>query len=138
MAKAFIVSVVSQDRNLFEGEVLQISATADTGEIGILAGHTPLMATLKPGQVRLILPNNEEQVIYVSGGFIEVQPQQTIILADEAARAVDLDEAEVKAAIERAQARMKGNTEGLDEGYIHSELAQLSAQLSAIRRRSRI
>lgn len=135
MAKPFTVNVVSQDRNLFSGDVVQIAATADTGEIGILAGHTPLMATLKPGQVRLTLPNNEEQVIYVSGGFIEVQPQQTIILADEAERAADLDEAEVTAAIERAQARMKGQTASLDDGHIHSELAQLSAQLSAIRRR---
>lgn len=138
MAKPFFVSVVSQDRSLFEGEVLQIAATADTGEIGILAGHTPLMATLKPGQVRVTLPNNEEQVIYVSGGFVEVQPQQTIILADEAQRAAELDEAEVKAAIERAESRMKGQSgEGVDNLRLQTEVAQLSAQLAAIRRRNR-
>lgn len=126
---------MSQDRCLYEGNVVQIAATATTGELGILARHSPMMAMLKPGQVRLTLENGEEQVIYVSGGFIEVQPKQTIILADEAIRAEDLDEAEIKAAKERAVARMKGiNDAGPDAIRIHMEIAQLTAQISAIRR----
>lgn len=95
MANAFRVSVVSQDRSLYEGTVQQIAVTAASGELGILAGHTPLMASLKPGQVRLTLESGAEEVIYISGGFLEVQAQQTIILADSAERAAELDEAKV-------------------------------------------
>lgn len=108
MAKAFRVSVVSQDRALYEGMVTQVSVTAASGELGILAGHTPLMANLKPGQVRLILETGLEEIIYISGGFLEVQPQQTIILADVAERAAELDEEKVRLAKERAEARMQG------------------------------
>lgn len=133
MAKPFHVSVVSPVKSLFEGEVVQISATAETGELGILANHTPVMASLKPGQVRLELDSGEEEVIYVSGGFIEVQPKQTIILADEAERAEKLDEEAIAAAKAKAEAAMAGKGT-LDDVQIHAELAQLTAQLAAIRR----
>lgn len=135
MAKAFRVSVVSQDRALYEGMVTQVSVTAASGELGILAGHTPLMANLKPGQVRLILETGLEEIIYISGGFLEVQPQQTIILADVAERAAELDEEKVRLAKERAEARMQGLQADDEDGKrLHNELAQLTAQLSAIRR----
>lgn len=135
MSTPFLVSVTSQDNSLFDGEVIQVSATASTGELGILARHAPLMADLKPGQVRLLLKNGEEQVIYISGGFIEVQPSHTIILADEAARAADLDEAEIEAAMARAKLRMQGLTEGAPDAMkIHMEVAKLTAQIMAIRR----
>ncbi len=134
MAKTFFVSVVSQDRSLYEGEVVQIVSTASTGEIGILAGHIPLMAALKPGQVRLTLENGEEEVIYISGGFLEVQPDQTIILADEAARAEELDEEAVRQAKARAEERKNGELDADADRKVHAELAQISAQLAAIRR----
>lgn len=135
MAKAFRVSVVSQDHALYEGMVIQVSVTAASGELGILAGHTPLMANLKPGQVRLILETGLEEIIYISGGFLEVQPQQTIILADVAERAAELDEGKVRLAKERAEARMQGLQADDEDGKrLHNELAQLTAQLSAIRR----
>lgn len=138
MANAFRVSVVSQDRSLYEGTVQQIAVTAASGELGILAGHTPLMASLKPGQVRLTLESGAEEVIYISGGFLEVQAQQTIILADSAERAAELDEAKVRAAKERAEARMRGLQADDEDGkHLHTELAQLTAQLSAIRRTRR-
>lgn len=138
MAKVFRVSVVSQDRSLYEGMVRQIAVTAASGELGILAGHTPLMASLKPGQVRLTLESGAEEVIYISGGFLEIQPQQTIILADSAERAAELDEAKVRAAKERAEARMQGLKADDEDGkHLHAELAQLTAQLSAIRRARR-
>lgn len=138
MANAFRVSVVSQDRSLYEGMVQQIAVTAASGELGILAGHTPLMASLKPGQVRLTLESGAEEVIYISGGFLEVQAQQTIILADSAERAAELDEAKVRAAKERAEARMHGLQANDEDGkHLHTELAQLTAQLSAIRRSRR-
>lgn len=138
MSKAFRVSVVSQDRSLYEGMVNQVAVTAASGELGILAGHTPLMAVLKSGQVRLTLESGAEEVIYISGGFLEVQAQQTIILADAAERAAELDEAKVRAAKERAEARMQGlQADDEDSRLLHAELAQLTAQLSAIRRSQR-
>ena len=135
MAKPFHVSVVSADQSLYVGDVVQIVATAETGELGILANHTPLMASLKPGQVRLTMENGEEEVIYVSGGFIEVQPRQTIILADSAERAEDLDEETVKHAKARAEQWMHGDDKNIDHAKIQMELAQLTAQLAAIRRK---
>ncbi len=135
MAKPFHVSVVSADQSLYVGDVVQIVATAETGELGILANHTPLMASLKPGQLRLTMENGEEEVIYVSGGFIEVQPRQTIILADSAERAENLDEETVKRAKARAEQWMHGDGKNLDHAQIQMELAQLTAQLAAIRRK---
>lgn len=135
MAKPFHVSVVSPDQSLYVGDVVQIVATAVTGELGILADHTPLMASLKPGQVRLTMENGEEEVIYVSGGFIEVQPRQTIILADAAERAEDLDEETVRNAKARAEQWVDGDGKGIDRARIQMELAQLTAQLAAIRRK---
>ena len=132
--KPFQVSVVSQDRLLYEGEVLQIVTTAEAGELGVRAGHTPLMANLKPGQVRLTLDGGKEEVLYISGGFLEVQPEKTIILADEAARADELDEEAVKKAKARAEERMKGIEAGEEQAMAQLELAQIAAQLSAIRR----
>jgi len=81
MANTFHVNMVSADRQLFSGEAERIVATADHGELGILAGHAPLLAVLKAGQVRLTQEGGKEEVIYISGGFIEVQHEQTIILA---------------------------------------------------------
>lgn len=135
MAKLFKVHVVSQDRLLYDGMVSQVSVSVLSGELGILANHTPLMAELRPGQVRLMLENGEEKVIYISGGFLEVQPIQTIILADEAERAEDLDEERVRAAKERAEQR-KNNLAVEDDNMetVQREIAQLTAQLAAIRR----
>lgn len=134
MAKSFHVSVVSPDQSLYDGDVVRIVVTAETGELGILADHIPLMASLKPGQVRLTMENDGEEVIYVSGGFIEVQPRQTIILADVAERAEDLDEKTVKQAKQRAEQLIDGDGKGIDCTRIQIELAQLTAQLAAIRR----
>lgn len=138
MAKLFKAHVVSQDHLLYEGMVAQISVTVVSGELGILANHTPLMAELRPGQVCLKLESGEEEIIYISGGFLEVQPTQTIILADTAERAEDLDEARVRAAKERAEMR-KNNLSLEDDNMVavQREIAQLTAQLATIRRSRR-
>lgn len=140
MSTPFQVYIVSPDRALFSGEVVQIVAPAEYGELGILSNHIPLIATLKPGQVRLTKSDGEEEVLYVSGGFIEVQSKQTIILADEAARAAELDEEKIKEAKARAEKLIKSpdgeiNYERM-KNYekMQIELAQLTAQLAAIRR----
>lgn len=135
MAISFHVNIVTADRALFQGEVVQIVATAETGELGILANHTPLMASLKPGQVRLSKESGEEEILYVSGGFIEVQPHQTIILADEAARAEELDEEEVTRAKARAEELVKSEDGNIDHEKASLELVQLAAQLAVVRRK---
>lgn len=135
MAKSFHVNMVSADRQLFNGEVTAIAATTVTGEVGILAGHTPLLAMLKPGQVRLTLKDGKEEVIYVSGGFLEVQPGQTVILADEAERAESLNEEKIQAAKARAEAAMReGAKNRMDYAKAQVELAQATAQLAALKR----
>lgn len=135
MSKSFHVHVVSADRELFNGEVTAIVATTVTGEVGILAGHMPLLALLKPGQVRLAREGQEEEVIYVSGGFIEVQPEQVTILADEAERAEGLNEEKIQAARARAEEAMrKGAKNRLDYAKAQVELAQATAQLAALQR----
>lgn len=112
-----------------------IAATTLTGEIGILAGHTPLLALLKPGQVRLTLENGEEEVMYVSGGFIEVQPGYVMILADEAALAENLNEEKIREAKARAEAAMReGAKNRIDYAKAQVELAQAAAQLATVQR----
>ena len=135
---SFQVVMVSADRQLFSGPVQQVVATASTGELGILAGHTPMLASLRAGQVRLTTEDGNEEVIYVSGGFIEVQPDQTIILADEAERAEALDEERIKQQRAEAEARMKNKNlskEELDRAEM--VLIQSLAQMNAIRRHKR-
>ena len=138
MAKTFHVNMVSADRQLYCGEAERSVATADHGELGILAGHAPLLAVLKAGQVRLTQEGGKEEVIYISGGFIEVQHEQTIILADDAERAEHLDEERVREARRRAEDKMrdKASTK-LELARAQAELAQTMAQLAAIRRAKR-
>lgn len=135
MSKSFHVNVVSADRELFNGEVTAIAATTVTGELGILAGHTSLLALLKPGQVRLTLENGEEEVMYASGGFIEVQPGYVMILADEAERGDALNEEKIREAKARAEAAMReGAKNRMDFAKAQVELAQASAQLATVQR----
>ena len=113
-------------------------ATASTGELGILAGHTPLLALLKPGQVRLTLSDGQEEVIYVSGGFIEVQPTRTVILADEAERAEALDEEKIRQQRAEAEARIRDKTiSKVDHDRAEIMLMQTIAKMSALNRKKR-
>ena len=138
MANTFHVSMVSADRQLYSGKAERLVATAERGELGILAGHAPFLSILKAGQIRLTLPDGKEEVIYISGGFIEVQQGQTIILADDAERAEQLDEERVREARRRAEEKMrdKASTK-LELARAQAELAQTMAQLAAIRRAKR-
>lgn len=138
MANMFHVTVVSADQQLFNGDVQALVATAQTGEIGVLAGHTPLIANLKAGQVRLTLADGSEQVLYVSGGILEVQAKQTIVLADDAARAEALNEENIRKAQELAQERLKDkNLSRSDYDQAEAILLQTVAQLAALRRKNK-
>ena len=97
---------VSAEESIFEGKVEFISITGTLGELGIYPGHTPLLSEVKPGPVRLRMESGEEDIFYVSGGFLEVQPHKVILMADTALRAADLNDAAAEEASRQAEQAM--------------------------------
>ncbi|WP_290798788.1 F0F1 ATP synthase subunit epsilon, partial [Halomonas sp.] len=98
MANSFTCNIVSAEAAIFSGEIEQLVASGIMGDIGILPGHAPLLTELQPGPVRVIHDGGREENFYVSGGFLEVQPDVVTVLADAASRAGDLDEASAEEA----------------------------------------
>ena len=86
------LNVVSAEEALFSGRIESLQITGSEGELGIMPGHAPLLTSLKPGMARIVKQHGEEEVIYLSGGMLEVQPNSVTVLADVATRADDLDE----------------------------------------------
>ncbi|MET0988395.1 MAG: F0F1 ATP synthase subunit epsilon, partial [Steroidobacteraceae bacterium] len=111
-----------------------VFAPAQMGEIGIAPRHAPLLTTLRPGELRVQVPNGEEQYFYVSGGAIEIQPHLVTVLADTAARAKDLDEAAAKQAMDRAEEALRDRRGEIDSAKAQAELARAVAQIRAIER----
>lgn len=97
MASQFELTVVSAERKIFEGNVVSVRVSGIEGELGVYAGHTPLLTAIKPGMVKLTFDDKREEVIYVSGGFLEVQPKSVTVLADTAIRGEELDEQRILA-----------------------------------------
>ena len=104
------------------------------GELGIAPRHAPLLTTLKAGNVRVQVEGQDEQVFYVGGGVLEVQPNRVTVLADTAARAKDLDEAEAQAAKQRAEELVRTRTDKREIAEAQAELSRAVAQLRAIER----
>jgi F-type H+-transporting ATPase subunit epsilon len=127
------VDIVSAEASIFSGQALMVTVMGSLGEMAITHGHSPLLASLKPGQVRIKVDKNTEEAIYVSGGLLEVQPNTITILADTAVRAADLDEAAALAAKERAEGMLEQRKMDFDYSLAAKELAQAVAQLKAIR-----
>ena len=112
-----------------------VIAPGQRGELGIYPRHTPLLTTLKPGAVRIKVPNQaEEELVYVSGGILEVQPHVVTILSDTAIRGADLDEAKALEAKRAAEEAMKDKAATMDYAQAQAELAQAVAQLAAIKK----
>lgn len=128
------VDVVSAEAEVFHGEAKLVVATGEMGELGIAPRHAPLITRLKPGQVRVIQPNDEELFLYVSGGILEVQPSVVTILTDTAVRAADLDETKVREAKEAAERAVSNQMDAKEVAAAQAELAALAAQLQAIDR----
>ncbi len=126
--------IVRAEEEIFHGTAQMVVATGELGELGIAPRHAPLITRLKPGQVRVILENGDEQFFYVSGGILEVQPQVVTVLADTAIRAKDLDEAAVKKAKEEAERALANRTDALEVAEAQAQLAQAIAQLQALER----
>ncbi|HLU13749.1 MAG TPA: F0F1 ATP synthase subunit epsilon [Arenimonas sp.] len=126
--------IVSAEEEIFQGEVQMVVATGEMGELGIAPRHAPLITRLKPGQVRVILANGEEQFFYVSGGILEVQPQVVTVLTDTAIRAADLDEAKAKEAKAEAERILANRSEAMEIAEAQAKLAEAMAQLQALER----
>lgn len=126
--------IVSAEQEIFHGDVKMVIATGEMGELGIAPRHAPLITRLKPGQVRVILENGDEQFFYVSGGVLEVQPQVVTVLTDTAIRAKDLDEAAVRQAKEEAERLIANRTDAMEIAEAQAQLAQAIAQLQALER----
>ena len=123
--------IVSAEGSIFSGAAEMVIATGEMGDLGVSAGHSPLLTGLKPGPVR-VLANDDEVVFYVSGGFLEVQPNVVTVLADTAARGDDLDEAAAIEAQQRAEQAMANQSAELAYTRAAAELAAAVAQLRTI------
>ena len=124
--------IVSADESLFSGSVGMVVATGSLGEMGIAPGHTALLSDLNPGPVRLIRDSGEEEIYYLSGGYIEVQPNSISILADSAVRAADIDEAAAAEAVKSAEQAIANLSGEIDYSKAATMLAEASAQLRTV------
>ncbi len=134
MASTIRCDIVSAEEEIFHGNVKLVIATGEMGELGIAPRHAPLITRLKPGQVRVILENGDEQFFYVSGGILEVQPQVVTVLTDTAIRAKDLDEAAARQAKDEAEKLLLNRTDAIEVAEAQNQLAQALAQLQALER----
>jgi F-type H+-transporting ATPase subunit epsilon len=133
------IDVVSAEESIFSGEAEFVVAPAKMGEIGIYPRHTPMITPIKAGALRIKIPNEaEEQLIFISGGLLEVQPGIITVLADTAIRGHDLDEAKANEAKRAAEEAMKDNKSDIDYARAQAELAEAIAQLQAIERLRKI
>jgi len=124
--------IVSAEKQLFSDLVQVISVVGEEGELGIMPGHAPLLTRLKPAPVHVIRQDGSEDVFYVSGGFLEVQPRLVTILADAAERAEDVDQASAEEARQRALEALDGKHTEMDYSRASAQLAQATAQLRTI------
>ena len=126
--------IVSAREQIYDGEITMLIATGSEGEIGVLAGHTPMITLLKPGSMRLQTPDGNEEVIYVSGGVLEIQPKLVTVLADTAARAHDVDEAKIIEARQKAEQMLANQSDSVQTNAALASLAESVAQLQTIRK----
>jgi F-type H+-transporting ATPase subunit epsilon len=134
MSSTFHVDVVSAEESIFSGEASFVVLPGETGELGIYPKHTPLITRIRPGSVRIKLQDGSEEMVFVAGGILEVQPDGVTVLSDTAVRAKDLDEEKANKAKVAAEEALKNAKGEQDFAKAQSELVILAAQLAAIRR----
>lgn len=138
MAMTVHVDVVSAEEELFSGLAEMVVLPGEAGELGVLPGHAPLLTRIRPGTVRIKTPHQGEEIIFVSGGILEVQPNLVTVLADTAVRGADLDEARAIEAKRRAEEALKNRQAAIDYAKAQAELAEAVAQLQAIDRMKKL
>jgi len=135
MAMTIHVDIVSAEESIFSGLAEMVVVPGTEGELGIYPRHAPLLTRIRPGSVRIKVPDQaEEELIYVSGGMLEIQPSVVTVLADTAIRGADLDEARAQEAKQAAEEAMRDKTADIDYAQAQAELAQAIAQLHAIQK----
>jgi F-type H+-transporting ATPase subunit epsilon len=135
MAMTIHVDVVSAEESIFSGLAEFVVLPGEAGELGILPGHMPLMTRIKPGAVRLKIPGQaQEELIFVAGGLLEVQPGLVTVLADTAIRGKDLDEAKAREALQRAEDARRNANSDMEIAKAEAELSSMAAQIAAIRK----
>ena len=128
------VDVVSAEESIFSGEAKFVALPGESGELGILPRHVPLITRIKAGSVRIELPDGSEEFIFVAGGILEVQPDCVTVLSDTAVRGADLDEEKAEKARQAAQDALSNAKDEIDLAAAQSELAVLAAQVAALRK----
>ena len=128
------VDVVSAESSIFSGEAKFVALPGESGELGILPKHTPLITRIRPGAVRIEKADGGEEFVFVAGGILEVQPGIVTVLADTAIRGKDLDEAKATEAKQRAEEALRNNKSDVDAAAAQAELISAVAQLAAIRK----
>ena len=128
------INIVSAEQEIYSGTVTQVFAPAEMGEVGIMPRHAPMLSTLKPGVVRVITQEGDEQSFFVSGGILEIQPHVVTILSDTALRAADIDESAALEAKARAEAAIKDKASDMDYAKAKTELIEAVAQIEALRK----
>jgi len=135
MSMLMHVDIVSAEEQIFSGQVEMLVASAVNGELGIMPRHAPLLTQLKPGEVRLKIAENKDDLFYfVSGGILEVQPHLVTVLADTVVRAKDFDEEAALKAKQQAEAHMQDSTDTIEQAAAQAELMLAVAQLDAIKK----
>ncbi|MDX1836256.1 F0F1 ATP synthase subunit epsilon [Legionella taurinensis] len=134
MAITTHLDIVSAEKEIYSGVVELVVATGELGEVGITPGHAPLLTVLKPGEIRITLPGGSQEIYYVSGGMLEVQPHCVTVLADTVERADNLDEAAALAAKAKAEEEIANKNTDLDYSRAAAELARAVAQIRAIQK----
>lgn len=134
MAITTHLDIVSAERQVFSGVVEMLVVSGEMGELGIAPGHAPLLTSLRPGEIRIIHQGGAEELFYVSGGLLEVQPRSVTILADEVERADDIDEASALAAKARAESIIAAANVDVDYSLAFTELARAAAQIRLVQK----
>ena len=134
MAMTVHCDIVSAEEKIFSGLVNMVIVSGALGDLGIAPGHAPLLTQLKPGPIRLLLDNGEEEIFYASGGFLEVQPSLVTILSDTALRADDVNEAAALEAKKLAEQAMADQNSEIDHALAAAQLAEAVAQLRTLNR----
>ena len=127
-------NIVSAEKEIFSENVIMVVATGSLGELGITPGHSQLLTGIKPGPVKIVKENGEEEVFFLSGGFIEVQPDVVTLLSDVAIRAEDIDEEQAEKAREAAEKIKENADSDLDFSRARAELAEAAARLQTLRK----